>query len=188
MRRISKDAIFTLSHVHCPVPHAPKFERAAKWILPYCRLNETANGQVFEHLHSSLANPNAGTAFGRKHAYIPSRCGFSARNATGRGEVISEGTDVLEYMWFEEWRDWTGVEMHGETAYGRCAHIYLRNVSSWLHLLVNVSGGSHALEQYSALVSTLALILRRQKISLSTWRIYWRRVDVLSSPIPRLTR
>ena len=125
MRRISKDAIFTLSHVHCSVPHAPKFERAAKWILPYCRLNETVNGQVFEHLHPSLANPNAGTAFGRKHAYIPSRCGFSARNATGRGEVISEGTDVLEYMWFEEWRDWNGVEKHGETAYGRCSRIYL---------------------------------------------------------------
>ena len=123
MRAICRDAVFTLSHVHCPVRHAPKFESAAKWILPHCRLKETANGQIFEHLHPSPANLGEG----RPHEYVRARSGFCARNATGCGEIVRGGDAVHEYMWFEEWRDWSGVEKHGATAHGQRFHSVLDN-------------------------------------------------------------
>lgn len=119
-RRIDRDAVFTLSHVHIPTGHAPKFEAAAQWILPHCRLNERANGQIFQHLHASV-NPR------RKHAYEPARCGYCDRNLTGRGALISKETETNEFMWFEEWRDWSGVEKHGRTEYGKRFHSILDN-------------------------------------------------------------
>ena len=70
------------------------------------------NGQVFEHLHAASANRLQPP---REHQYEPSRCGFSERHLNGRGEVIEPGTAVREFMWFEEWADWAGVEKHGNT-------------------------------------------------------------------------
>ena len=37
IRKLSREAVFTLSHVHIPVHQAHLFESAAKWILPHCR-------------------------------------------------------------------------------------------------------------------------------------------------------
>ena len=73
------DAVFILSHVHCPVSKAQLFRDAAKWILPRCRLRETPNGQAFEHLHARLSTGDAAA-----YAYRAAASGFEPRNV-GRG-------------------------------------------------------------------------------------------------------
>ena len=89
-----------------------------------CRIKETVNGQVFEHLHASATNAKAEANLvpERHHEYLPNRCGFSPRNATGRGELIAAGADIREYVWFEEWADWSGIEKHGDTWHGKLFH------------------------------------------------------------------
>jgi hypothetical protein len=113
-RAVPPQAVFVLSHVHCPVSHVELFRDSAKWVLPRCRLREAANGQAFEHLHLK-----AGDA--KSYEYIASSCGFEDRNV-GRGVVISAGTAVNEFCWFEEWADWSGVEAHGKTEHGKLFH------------------------------------------------------------------
>ena len=122
------DAVFILSHVHCPVSKAQLFRDAAKWILPRCRLRETPNGQAFEHLHARLGGPTGPDA-AAAYAYRAAASGFEPRNV-GRGASpalrddggSSGGGAVEEFVWFEEWRDWSGVALHGETSHGTRTH------------------------------------------------------------------
>lgn len=108
LRMLSADAVITLSHVHCrPGAGAGLFRAAARWLLPRCRLREAANGQRFEHLHSRIDSALS-------YSYTPGNVGFEKQNV-GRCPVLTVGSAVDELMWFEEWRDWSGVEKHGET-------------------------------------------------------------------------
>ena len=110
LRALSADAVITLSHVHCPRgTSAGQFRAAARWLLPRCRLREAANGQQFEHLHARIDSASESS-----YSYKPGNVGFEKQNV-GRSAVLAPGSAADELMWFEEWRDWSGVAKHGET-------------------------------------------------------------------------
>ena len=114
---VSRDAVFTLSHVHCPASSTSTFTAGARWLLPRCRQREAKNGQRFEHLHARATSSASGTCSdGRSYRYRAANAGFEAQNV-GRGSRIPEGTAANEFVWFEQWRDWSGVEKHGSTGW-----------------------------------------------------------------------
>jgi hypothetical protein len=120
LRPVPPDAVFTLSHVHAPVASAlaeSTFETGARWLLPRCRQRETPNGQKFEHLHKSAAEKSSLEPY----AYDEATYGFGPRNVE-RPSTIPEASPAVEWMWFEEWSDWSGVEKHGQQEHGAIFH------------------------------------------------------------------
>jgi hypothetical protein len=125
------EAVFILSHVHCTAGDAPRFLTAARWILPRCRLREICNGQCFEHLHARLPSgtSTSTTISEGRYEYHEAECGFEPRNM-GRGASAawaeSSGADADSghegFVWFEEWRDWSGVELHCVSSHGKQTH------------------------------------------------------------------
>ena len=61
--------------------------------------------QVFEHIHRALSPLES-------YEYVPSRSGYAPRNV-GRGEILASGIPTTEFVWFEEWKSWDGIEKHG---------------------------------------------------------------------------
>lgn len=74
---------------------------------------ETPVGQVSEHLHRSIS-PDL------QYNFKPSHSGYEQRNM-GRPPLLT-GQPVQNYVWFEEWADWSGIEQHGGTAHGTRFH------------------------------------------------------------------
>lgn len=40
----------------------------------------------------------------------------------GRPALLDSSTPTVEYVWFEEWRDWDGIEKHGGAEHGKAFH------------------------------------------------------------------
>ena len=132
-RPVSPNAVFTLSHVHALASSESTFETGARWLLPRCRARETPNGQKFEHLHKSAAMLDT-------YVYQAESYGFGPRNVD-RPALIPDGEAVAEWMWFEEWDDWSGVEKHGTQDHGAIFHGAFSVVAASLQLRMSYKRG-----------------------------------------------
>jgi hypothetical protein len=127
LREVSPLAVFTLSHVHVPQYRSTDFEKAAKWLLPRCRLREASSGQVFEHLHRRRPESSPDLAPPLPYHFNAANAGFEQRNVGREPAALSSGgafagAAVSEFCWFEEWAGWEGVEAHGGTGHGQRFH------------------------------------------------------------------